>query len=557
MTSILRGALALLVVSLIAAIYSAPAGPAAPLQAQGPDLGTEAQRASGKALYDKNCSQCHGDAGNGEGYATPHVFPRPRDFTTGKFKVRTTPNGALPTHQDLINIIRRGMPYTSMPAWPGLSDSQLSDLAYYIKTFSADFANAELVPKPVELPSAPASTAASIETGKKLYEETGCLKCHGNLGRGDGPSAPTLVDELNHPIRAANLTEPWTFRGGPTREDIFRTMSTGLNGTPMPSFADSLTVEQRWAITDFIMSLSGSETPGYTNLVVAKHVLDPIDLTKGAAIFASAPVARFPIIGQITEPGRQFSPIATGVRVQAAYDAESIAVMIRWHDMMPDREAKNDPSLPVTVDDEIRKAPAAAAAAADPADPFAEPAAATVGPSEYSDAVAIQIPSVVPAGARKPYFIFGDAQNTVDLWFFDLARQAPLQFTGRGSADVAPNDTGDVTGVASYDQGEWSVIFKRPLRPSAGAAFTPATFLPMSFSVWDGFSGERGNRRGLTPWYSIYLEPENVPSAIGPMIRTALIILLIEVALIAWVRRRYAPQRRQQPVAGSLGESNV
>ena len=80
------------------------------------DVGTEAQRESGKKLYLQNCSQCHGEKGDGQGYATPHLFPQPRNFTLGKFKVRTTPNGALPTHQDLVNVIRRGMPYTSMPA---------------------------------------------------------------------------------------------------------------------------------------------------------------------------------------------------------------------------------------------------------------------------------------------------------------------------------------------------------------------------------------------------------------------------------------------------------
>jgi hypothetical protein len=174
-------------------------------------------------------------------------------------------------------------------------------------------------------------------------------------------------------------------------------------------------------------------------------------------------------------------------------------------------------------------------------DPFAEEAAdaALTAPSEFSDAVAIQIPSLVPVGARKPYFIFGDGQSPVDLWFFDLARSEPLQFTGRGSADVAPNDTGDLTGVASYDQGEWSVIFKRPLRPTSGAAFSPGQFMPAAFSVWDGFSRERGNRRGLTVWQSIYLEPEVVPSAVGPMIRTALFILAIEVIVIGWMRWRY------------------
>ena len=182
------------------------------------------------------------------------------------------------------------------------------------------------------------------------------------------------------------------------------------------------------------------------------------------------------------------------------------------------------------------------------ADPFAEATPAADLPSEFSDAVSIQIPSQVPTSARKPYFIFGDGQNSVDLWFFDLARPEPLQFTGRGSADVAPNDTGDVTGVASYDQGEWSVIFKRPLRASAGAPFTPGTFLPIAFSVWDGFSRERGNRRGLTSWYSLYLEPEVVTSAVGPMVRTGLLILVIELAVIGWVRWRHGSRAR-----GELG----
>ena len=535
---------------LIAFVSNAPTGS---LRAQGPDLGTDAQRESGKNLYLKYCSQCHGDKGDGEGYATPHLMPRPRDFTTGKFKVRTTPNGALPTHQDLVNIIRRGMPYTSMPAWPTLSDQDVSNLAYFIKTFSPDFSNPENVPQPVPLPSAPNATTESIALGKKLYEESGCVKCHGTLGRGDGPSASTLKDDLGHPIRAADLAQNWTFRGGSSREDIFRTMSTGLNGTPMPSFLEALKPEERWAITDFILSLSGGNGPGYTNLVVAKHVQDPIDLAKGSAIFESARVARFPVVGQIMEPGRSFHPPATSVTVQAIYDAESIALLVRWHDMNADKTGKNALSLPVPPEEEEAAATAAAPAAQESqqaADPFAEAAGATpaAAPSEFSDAVAIQIPSQVPTGARKPYFIFGDGQNSVDLWFFDLARPDPLQFTGKGSADIAANDTGDLTGVASYDQGEWSAIFKRPLRPTAGAAFSPGGFVPVAFSVWDGFSRERGNRRGLTIWYSLYVEPAVVPSAVGPMIKTALLILAIELAVIGWVRSRYGSRAR-----GGLG----
>jgi cytochrome c len=537
---------ALLIASLAAAL-------AGSVRAQSPDVGTEAQRESGKRLYGRYCAQCHGDKGDGEGYAATHLQPRPRNFTTGKFKVRTTPNGALPTHQDLVNIIRRGMPYTSMPAWPNLADQEVSDLAYFITTFSANFSNPENAPKPLSFPSAPNSTKESVELGKKLYEETGCIRCHGNLGRGDGNSAPTLKDDWGYPIRAADLSQRWTFRGGSSREDIFRTMSTGLNGTPMPSFADSLAVEQRWAITDFIASLSDSDSPGYSNLVVAKHVTTPIDLAKGAANFASAPAAHFPIVGQIMEPGRAFHPPATRVTVQAIYDADSVALLVRWHDMSAEKAGKNGPSLPVPPEEEeepaIGEEGAGAAgnpfgeaevaptpAGQQPADPFAEAPAAPA--SEFSDAVAIQIPSQTPAGPRKPYFLFGDSQNSVDLWFFDLATPNPSQLVGKGSADITANAKTEVTGTASYDQGEWSVIFKRPRKVESGAPFTPGEFLPIAFSVWDGFSRERGNRRGLTLWYSLYVEPEEVPSAVGPMVKTALFILVIELALIAWVRSR-------------------
>src|SRR4029079_16257156 len=238
--------------------------------------------------------------------------------------------------------------------------------------------------------------------------------CHGNFGRGDGPSAPTLTDDFGHPIRAADLAQDWTFRGGSTREDIFRTMSTGFNGTPMPSFADALTIEQRWAITDYIVSLSGSNGPAYTNLVIASHVTERIDPAKGAAGFASAPVARLPIIGQITQPGRSFHPPATSVAVQAIWDAESIALLVRWDDMSAQKTGTNGPSLPVPPEEEQEPstAPASegvfgdaevtAAQGAKPQDPFAEAEAPAAPASGVSDAVAISHTAQSPTPVRQP-----------------------------------------------------------------------------------------------------------------------------------------------------------
>ena len=181
-------------------------------------------------------------------------------------------------------------------------------------------------------------------------------------------------------------------------------------------------------------------------------------------------------------------------------------------------------------------------------DPFAE-AEAPATTSEFSDAVAIQIPSETPAAARKPYFIFGDGENSVDLWFFDLAQAAPLQFTGKGSADVAPKDPTDVTGVASYDKGEWSVIFKRPLRPASAAPFTRASSCRSPSRSGTGSRASAAAAAVSRLWYSVYVEPQNVPSAIGPMIRTALFILVIELAIVGWVRWRYGSRAR-----GGLGQ---
>ena len=78
--------------------------------------------------------------------------------------------------------------------------------------------------------------------------------------------------------------------------------------------------------------------------------------------------------------------------------------------------------------------------------------------------------------------------------------------------------------------------------------------MPIAFSVWDGLSRERGNRRGLTLWYSLYVEPEEVPSAVGPMVRTALLILAIELVVIGSVRRWHKGSRSHGAPGGESSQ---
>jgi len=567
---------------LVAALLGAFVCATTPLRAQegakGP--GSDAQRQAGQKLYDKYCSQCHGEKGDGQGPAAVHLLPKPRDFTAGKYKFRTTPNGALPTHDDIVSIIKRGMPYTSMPAWPDFSAEELSNLAYYVASFSPDFANPELVPKAIELKSGKGSSKESVEEGKKAYEANGCLGCHGAAGRGNGSSAPTLKDDLGHPLKPADLTQRWTFRGGGTREDIFRTLSTGLNGTPMPSYVEAVPDEQRWAIVDFIDSLSAAE-PNYATLVRAPAIDEPIDLQRAGEQFKNAPTARFPIVGQIMEPGRSFHPPAVSILVEAIHDSDSLAVRLRWHDMRADTTGHNAPDLRVPIEEEKESgAPAAPteeggdiwgeeAAPAAPAAPAAEgdvwgeasaDAAPAAGPtSEFSDAAAVQWPLAMGATARKPYFIFGDATNPVDLWFFDLAKKEPRQYTGKGSGNLTPSDTGELQGLAHYDDGEWTVVYKWPLRPTIGVPLNEGQFVPVAFSVWDGMTRERGNRRALTVWYHLYVEPTAVVSPVVPMLKTAGFVLLLEVIAIFWVRRSVAARNgaAAAPARGRLSGSRV
>ena len=529
----------------------------APVLAQS-EMGTEQQRGEGQTLYEKYCVQCHGEAGDGKGTAWRRVNPAPRDFTAGKYKFRTTPTGMLPTDDDLRRVIRHGLPYTSMPAWPAFTDQQVQDIIYYLKTFSPDFQNPDKIAPPIEIPKAPAMNAESVTRGRAVYEAQGCAACHGNQGRGNGTSARTLRDDWGHHIRPADMTQRWQFRGGPTRQDIFRTFSTGVNGTPMPSFGETLPVEQRWDLVNYIYSLGQSDTPDYDSLVEIVPVEGEIDLGQDVeALFQGAPEARFPLLGQITEPGRSFFPWVSSVVIQGVYDRDSIALRVRWHDFSPETSGHNGPTLPAEdelmpdsgaaqTEDPFAADPFGGASPAPQEDPWAnldQAAAPAAETAEFSDAVALQLPSTLPRGNRKPYFIFGDAQNPVDLYFVDLANPVGQAFVGRGSAAVTPADL-EFEIAQRYDDGEWSVVFKRRLK-GGGVPFEQEQFVPVAFSIWDGFNRERGNRRALSQWFYAYVRPMDVVSPVGPMIRAAGLALVIELLLVWAVRRRYA--------AGSAG----
>jgi len=215
--------------------------------------------ARGKEEYGEHCIGCHGAKGDGNGLAATFLSPRPRDFTIGAFKFRSTPSGSLPTDGDLFRTVTRGVRWTAMPTWHEVPDKARLAVITYIKTFSRRWKEEKPEP-PVVLPTPPPATSELLARGKQLYVKAKCWECHGDTGRGDGPSADQLKDDLKFPIRPADFTKG-QFKGGSDVTDIYRTMTLGLDGTPMPSFADSMNEAERWAISYFVLSFSAWADP--------------------------------------------------------------------------------------------------------------------------------------------------------------------------------------------------------------------------------------------------------------------------------------------------------
>ncbi|MFQ5804099.1 MAG: c-type cytochrome [Candidatus Methylomirabilales bacterium] len=207
----------------------------------------------GQLVFEQNCAICHGAWGDGRGMAAHMLGTQPRDLRTGLFKFRSTPSGSLPTDEDLLKTISQGLRGTGMLAQDDLPQRERWAVVAYLKTLSQRF-ESEKPQTPVPISEPPARTPELIAKGQKLYQKAECFKCHGAEGRGDGPSGTDLKDDWGYPTRPADLTRP--LKRGSTPEAIYRTVVTGLNGTPMASYEGALSNEEFWALSFYVASLN-------------------------------------------------------------------------------------------------------------------------------------------------------------------------------------------------------------------------------------------------------------------------------------------------------------
>lgn len=527
----------------------------------------DAQLAMGEKVYFKKCVWCHGPEGAGDGPGADRLWPRPRNFNQGTFKIRTTGSGELPTDDDLFLTVTNGLPGSAMPPWDGiLTEAERRAVVAFVKTKlvqDRDFQDTEFEEfNIIKIEGQVASSPESIERGREVFMTKGkCVECHGEDGRGNGNL--TQKDDWGFPIFPANLHQCWNFRG--SRRDpfnptnVFREVSTGLNGTPMPSFADVLSVEERWDVANFVMSLCPKEAnnpqtgdkvemdpltnkPKIYFVLGSIYTQDPLPTSVDDPKWAEQLPYFVGLGGQITRRPQNFNRRIENVWVKSFYNNEEIAFWLEWDDRTQSRaEGENLPPPMNVADLTVPVAYYANKHVFSEVMPEVYPDTwkGLPRPVIYNDAVAIQFPAkwetLVPP--ERPFFIHGDPLKAVDLWKWESNGKA-VAYTGHGVDKVeARSDTILKAEGAVFKNGVWRVIIKRPLKTEdkeRDVQFEQGKYIPIAFQAWDGDNGEAGARMALSAWYYLILQP--------PIPTTAFIYppiaILAMVGIQWWVIRK-------------------
>ncbi|MBI4314273.1 MAG: c-type cytochrome [Candidatus Omnitrophica bacterium] len=407
---------------------------------------------AGKEAYVANCARCHGDLGDGKGPDAQRMIPRPRDFTTGTYKFRTTASGTPPTDEDLFHTISYGLAGTRMLGWEGLNEETRHNLVAYIKGLSPKFT--ESAPQPVDIGKDPGKKA-DLARGKQLYADLGCAACHGALGRANGPSAAALVDDWNQPARPANFAHKWTLRAGGEPKEIVTRLATGVDGTPMPSYIDAVPVEDLWHLAYYLHSIQEETEWGWALRPQQATALpsEPAD-----PAWNKVPQRDVKLWSNLYADGAVVSTNVYWAKIQALSDGNEIVFRIGWDDPTQSKES--------------------------PADQLA-----VVFAPEASDAWEVGSLQSWPA-ADSP---------ALDVWLWSSTANQIRQATTVGFDLPASSPT--LPAQAVYEEGRWWLTFKKQLQPGS--------VTPMALVAWDGGNQEIARKRSVSSWIDLTEERRN------------------------------------------------
>jgi len=530
---------------------------------------------AGKRVYFTKCVWCHGVDGAGDGPAADRLWPRPRNFNQGTFKIRHTASGELPLfdakkpvagQNDLFETVTHGLPGSAMPSWEGIltEEQRLQVLSFVTsqlvkdRKFDDKATETQTILQLGELKPIP-SSKESLEKGAQLIVDKKCIECHGVTGRGDG-NAFNLKDDWGFPIQPADWHKCWNFRG--SRQDpynvknIFRTFSTGVNGTPMPSFADNTTIEERWHIANFVNSLCERDANG------EPLPIDPLtDKPKVNFVIRSGPVEgdisddpenemwtkrdrRIVLFGgQITHKPRNFVNRIDDVWVRSIYNDKEIVFLFQWDDRSKSVAEGKLPWQPNEVNVENYGVKEQAPKTGEPDSIAAQQSKYTV----YNDAFAIQFPvkwQELPP-PEKPRYLWGDQKYPVDIVKWE-ANGTVKAFAGTGW-DVDFDDRDDYTEKLKvlkqeWKDGRWTLMISRPIKGDyeEDTYFEMGKYIPTVFFAWDGHNGDAGRKMAVSAFYYTILEP---PIPKETYIYPTLIAIGV-VILEGWVLTRRANKKK-------------
>lgn len=516
---------------------------------------TVAAETTGTALYAQHCAACHGKEGDGQGVAAAYLFPKPRDFQAGRFRLVSTVNRT-PSRDDLLDVLKRGMPGSAMPPWEHLGDEELKLLVdevqrlhregvrqQYVRVLREeeeltgaeieDPAVQEEIEQYVELRTAPGEATQvppiaeaddeAIARGKNIYMLQGCNKCHGDEGRGDGQQQ--MVDDEGFPTAPRDFTRG-IFKGGHDPASVYRRIAYGMPGTPMPS--SQLTPAQIIDLSHFVLSLSNEQTR--QDALQKRRKLTAKRLPNVPANAAAESWSDVEPVTMRMVPLWWRDDANPDIQVQAAHDGQTLALRISWQDETHDAHA--------------------------------------VTSSHFEDAVAVEL----YRGDKEPFLGMGGADAPVDVWFWDADRQSgasveeqypnavvdiyPFHETQVDTAEgdrpgaktaaqpeislpaVASDNpiakTGDEAGSGAssltaggpqtvtfripknaavdargqWTDGRWTVVMKRALEPPSpggGVSLAPGEGASIAFAVWNGARNDRDGQKLITIWNDLLL----------------------------------------------------
>jgi len=489
------------------------------------------EKNTSEKLYQEYCASCHGVSGDGTGDLAYLVYPKPRDFTGGKFKIKSTLPGLPPTDDDLFKTISQGMPGTAMPAFNFLKDDEIKSLTDVIKEFcSLNNQNVQKISIPAELPS----TGKIIDLGKSIYKELGCNMCHGNTGKGNELSSKKLTDSQGYSIIPKDFTSG-VYIGGDTKRDLYLRFVAGIDGTPMPSYGNLADLLGRpkeeenklaWALVHYVKSLEvkkfdeSIKPPENGKLIVAKinRSIQPEEFLDGNgglwenAVSYSIPISR---LWQSDNVNYQI------VNVQAVNNSNYIALKLEWEDHSQDQglyrvqDFQDGAAIQFSIDG--TKGFHGMGSEDHPTDIWfwkGEWQMRTNGKTEsdivlaYANRVSDSNVETYPQLMNDGAYLAGRDAGNINSETTKVSPVENVMAIGPQTVTSFPKNEQKVMGSGIWDGQKWHVVFIRRLISNSKRKvnFIKGESIPVAFAIWNGSEQDRNGQKMVSTWYELDLK---------------------------------------------------